>query len=116
MRPTLTPDSSQKMTRQDEVAYFTSVQNPQLDTPTKTVTRDEARRLKKANTHYFADGGRAIVEIPPFLVPEIREGNDVDGRRRVERFEWKVVGQTAKPGVRHRPTSIGPGNPRYALV
>lgn len=106
----LKPFSSPKML----IAYFSSTQDWRTDQPTKHIPIEEARDLRDAGAHYFADHGRAIVEVPRFMLQ--RQEQDADNKPICRRWNWRVVNQTAKPGVRHKETRLGPGNPSYALV
>lgn len=79
------------------------------------ITLEEARQLKKAGSHYFVCHGRAIVEIPSHVLAALTARACAQSSTAEMPGDLRVVDQTAKAGVKHKPTRIGPGRPRLAF-
>lgn len=95
------------------ISYFTPNQEWQHDIPSEIITIEEARARKKSGRAYFVSGTHGVMcEVPQLSFVPL----DADRKPIRERGDWKVVDQTAKPGIRHRRTRTGPGRPHYALV
>lgn len=94
------------------VSYFLSTQDWRTDAPEETISIEEARRRKKAGGAYFMPGTSGVMcEVPRFChAPLDAELEPIT----TERFEWKIIGQTAKPGSQNANT--GPGMPHYCMV
>lgn len=95
------------------ISYFLSNQDWRTDAPFELITVDEARR-RKANGDFFIPGGSAMCQESPVARSAREQHRESAASKRAG--EWRVVNQTAKPGIKHKPTRIGPGNPRYAFV
>jgi hypothetical protein len=107
---------SSKMSTQT-VFYFLSTQDWRTEAPHEYLSVTEARRRKRKEGAYFVPGTNGIMLQSPraqYSPPAGRNGDEAPAQRASE--GWRVVDQTAKSGVRHKPTRIGPGCPRYALV
>jgi hypothetical protein len=95
------------------IGYFNSTQDPERDRPSKHVSVEEARQLRKAGTHYAVNHGRDIAEVPA----HVRKSQSAreETVKPVSAGCLRVVGQTAKAGIKHKPTRMGPGRPRLAF-
>lgn len=105
-----------KMTNQ-LISYFLSTQDWRTDAPCELITIEEARK-RKANGDFFIPGGSAMCqesEVARAAREQHRQRAATSNTRQRD-GEWRVVDQTAKAGVKHKPTRIGPGVPRYAFV
>jgi len=100
------------------IPFFDLTRDWRKDPPTRLMPIEEARALKDAGRHFFLPGGRGLVELSQtsLEMAEKPAERDVDGKPKKERSRWAIIGQTGKPGVRHKETREGPGFPRYAFV
>jgi hypothetical protein len=94
------------------ISYFLSTQDWRTEAPYEQITIEEARRRKKQGDYFVPGTNGVMCQTPRFA----REPRDVDDQPIKAAEGWRVVDQTAKPGIKHKATRIGPGFPRYALV
>ena len=94
------------------VSYFLSNQDWRTEAPHEKISIEEARRRKNQGDYFVPGTNGVMCQTPRFSLGP----RDVDDQPIKDAEGWRVVDQTAKPGVKHKATRIGPGCPRYALV
>lgn len=94
------------------VSYFQSQQDWRIDAPAEIISVDEARLRKKSGRAYYIPGQNGVMcEVPKFCkAPLDAELEPITSSR----SEWKILGQTAKPGSQK--AYSGPGLPVYQMV